>query len=171
MARTHLILGGSRSGKSRIAEQLAAQRAPVTYVATAEATDEEMADRIRQHQARRPPDWTTRETADVGATIVTCGSSGTILVDSVTLWISRLLLAAPVRNDITIPRQVEQAIDAARQVAADVIFVSDEVGSGIVPENPVARLFRDVLGEANQRLAEAADTVTFCVAGIGVRIK
>ena len=172
MARTHLVIGAARSGKSRLAEALAAQRPPVVYLATAQPGDDEMRERIRLHRERRAAAWTTIETPrDVADAIAAHGTDGTILVECVTLWISNHLLATPQPDAAEIRRHVDTAIAAARSVAADVVWVTNEVGSGIVPDNPLARHFRDVLGETNQRLAAAADTVTLSVAGIGVKLK
>lgn len=173
MARMHLVLGGARSGKSKLAEQLASEHPPVVYLATAEAGDAEMQQRIRRHRQRRPPDWRTVEVPlDLAAAIATHGQDeGTLLIECVTLWLSNLLLSKPRPTDDQIRRHVADAIEACRRATADCVWVSNEVGAGIVPENPLAREFRDRLGETNQTLAAAADLVTLCVAGIAMKLK
>ena len=168
-----LDFGGARFGKSKLAERLASQRSPVISVATAEARDAEMAVRIGQHRRRRSPDWrTVEEPLDLAAAIDANGqSTGTLLVECVTLWLSNLLLHDPRPPTEQIRRSVDGTIAAARRATADVVWVSNEVGSGIVPDNPLAREFRDLLGEVNQQLAAASDHVTLCVAGIASKLK
>ncbi len=169
----HLVIGGARSGKSRLAERIAAEYPPVVYVATAEPRDEEMTDRIGRHRERRPADWRTIEVPrDLAAAIASHGTTaGTMLIECVTLWVSNVLLESPRPSATEILQQVNAAIDAARRATADFVWVTNEVGSGIVPENALAREFRDVLGEANERLAAAADHVLLCVAGIALKLK
>ena len=173
MGRTFLVLGGARSGKSQFAEQLAVQNPPVTYLATAAAGDQEMRDRIEQHRQRRPLEWRTIEVPlDLPPAVAMHGaSSGTILVECVTLWVSNLLLAERRPDAAAIRQRVADSIQAARGAKADVVWVSNEVGAGIVPDNALAREFRDRLGEANQSLAATADGVYFCVAGIATKLK
>ena len=184
-ARAILILGGARSGKSTFAERLAQDLGePILFVATAEALDEEMADRIATHQASRPASWITLEApTNVGdgirkmAHLAPC----TILLDCVTLLVSNLLLgqgndAASERIDAaTVKHGVECELDdplcVAREREANLVMVSNEVGLGLVPEYPQGRVYRDVLGRANQRLAAAADDVYLLVAGIPVVVK
>lgn len=164
MSRT-LVLGGSRSGKSAFAESLLASAPAVEYVATASARpdDAEWAARIAAHQARRPPHWSTLETGDVAGVLRQAGAP--VLVDSVTLWLSALL------NAPDHAQRVDELCSAWRATARDVVAVSDEVGSGVVPGSEVGRQFRDALGGLNQRLAAAADHVHLVVAGLPLRLK
>jgi adenosylcobinamide kinase/adenosylcobinamide-phosphate guanylyltransferase len=177
MSETILVLGGSRSGKSRLAARLAGERSPVTFVATAvvDPGDPEMAARVARHRAERPGDWTTLEVArdleTVLPNLVTGG--GSVLIDCVTLWLTNLVLGlggGPALEDDAILAALGRASELARG-RARVIWVSNEVGSGVVPQNALARRFADLQGLANQLLAAAADTVHFCVAGLSVRLK
>jgi adenosylcobinamide kinase / adenosylcobinamide-phosphate guanylyltransferase len=177
MGETVLILGGARSGKSGLAERLAEEFAPVSYVATAtvEADDAEFRSRIDQHRARRPKEWTTHEVPrDVeGALPGLAAREGSVVIDCATLWISNLMLGrggGPAWTDQAILAAVERAAEASRG-RARVIWVSNEVGSGVVSENALARRFADLQGWANQRLASACDQVHFCVAGLSIRLK
>jgi adenosylcobinamide kinase/adenosylcobinamide-phosphate guanylyltransferase len=170
-----LVLGGVRSGKSRWAEHLAGLSPPVTYVATAQVGDEEMARRIAVHRHRRPAAWQTIEAPwGLETTLARTEDEGTVLIDCLTLWITNRLvgLADHAAED---DRAIEQAIDdLARALAAPgcrVVVVSGEVGCGIMPINAVARRFGDLVGLANQRLAEVATEVYWCVAGLPQRIK
>jgi adenosyl cobinamide kinase/adenosyl cobinamide phosphate guanylyltransferase len=162
-----LVLGGARSGKSRYAERLIAARPPPwVYLATAEPGDEEMRARIAAHRARRGPQWKTIEAPhDVAATIVTCQPMP-VLVDCMTLWLSNMMLAgADIEAEIG---ALERALDAA---TAPVVLVANEVGGGIVPDNPLGRKFRDLQGMLNQRIAARADRVVLMVAGLPLAIK
>jgi len=178
-----LIVGGVRSGKSRLAEQLAAAWPPVTYIATALAGDAEMARRIALHRQRRPANWATvEEPWDLPRLLVDLdkqtnrqkGAAGCVLVDCLTMWLSNLLTGLPGRpgrEDVGILAEVDSLTEAVRHKAGGVVVVSHEVGCGILPANALARRFGDLLGEANQRLAAAAGEVHACVAGIPVRLK
>jgi adenosyl cobinamide kinase/adenosyl cobinamide phosphate guanylyltransferase len=174
-----LVVGGARSGKSRLAEQLAAAHPAVTYLATAQAGDEEMARRIALHRRRRAqqvPSWRTLEEPwDVAAAVATQSAAGQcVLLECLTLWVTNLILGLPGRpalDDASIGREVERLIEAASSGTGRLIVVSNEVGCGIVSNSPLARRFADLLGEANQRLAGAAAEVYACVAGIPLRIK
>ena len=162
-----LVLGGARSGKSRFAEGLLARHAPPwLYVATAEAGDAKMVTRIAAHKARRGPDWMTREAPrDLAGALAEPGDRP-VLVDCLTLWLSNLMLAdAAVEAEIA---RLEQALEQAR---APVVLVANEVGSGIVPDNALARRFRDLQGQLNQRLAARADRVVLVVAGLPLFVK
>ncbi len=177
MGETILILGGTRSGKSRLAERLAQERAPVIFLATAtvDPGDQEMLARIGCHQAGRPVGWTTVEIPrDLeGALPALVAQGGTVVIDCVTLWISNLMLGlggGAALEDEAILAAVSRAARAARGLAR-VIWVSNEVGSGIVPTNPLARRFTDLQGVANQRLAAECDVVHLCVAGLSMRLK
>ena len=151
-----LVLGGARSGKSAVAERLAARLAePITYVATATITDDEFAARIARHRDRRPSEWTTIEAGEhLVATVRE--TNGTVLIDALGPWVAA--------ND-------DFAVDADALVAAltsrsgDSVIVSEEVGLGVHPSTEVGRAFRDVLGDVNRAVAEVADEVLLVVAG------
>jgi adenosylcobinamide kinase/adenosylcobinamide-phosphate guanylyltransferase len=178
MGQLTLVLGGVRSGKSRIAEQLAAASPPVTYLATAQAGDEEMTRRIARHQQRRgrytPPWQTVEEPWDVVPAVATHAAEGCILLECLTLWLTNLLVGLPGRpgrSDEEILAEVTALAEAVPAGRARLIVVSNEVGFGILPANALARRFGDLLGEANQRLAAAATEVYACLAGLPLRIK
>lgn len=164
-----LVLGGARSGKSAHAETLieAHGGAPV-YVATAEAGDDEMAERIAAHRARRGQGWTTVEApielADAVRTQARAGNA--VLVDCLTIWLSNLLFAA---RDVE--ADMADLMAALGEAQGPVVLVSNEVGLGIVPENALARAFRDHAGRLNQRAAEAADQVVLVTAGLPMTLK
>jgi adenosylcobinamide kinase / adenosylcobinamide-phosphate guanylyltransferase len=162
-----LVLGGARSGKSRYAESLiAALPPPWAYVATAEAGDDEMAERIKAHRERRGGAWRTIEAPrDLAAALAQCGTMPA-LVDCLTLWLSNLLLAGANVEDET--ARLEEVLGAA---GAPVILVANEVGAGIVPDNPLGRRFRDLQGVLNQRMAARADRVVLMVAGLPLAVK
>jgi adenosylcobinamide kinase / adenosylcobinamide-phosphate guanylyltransferase len=177
MGETILVLGGSRSGKSRLAGRLADERGPVTFVATAtvDPADPEMVARVARHRADRPARWTTREVPrDLEAILPSLvANGGSVLIDCVTLWLSNLMLGlggGPALGETAILETVDRVAEAARGEAR-VIWVSNEVGSGVVPSNALARQFADVQGLANQRLAAACDAVHLCVAGLSMRWK
>ena len=166
-----LITGGARSGKSRYAEErtlLFGSRR--LYVATAEAKDEEMARRIKEHKLRRGSDWLTVE-EPVELCSVLLAQRGRIdaaLVDCLTLWLSNLLLR---ENDVSMERRVADLLETLPRLDFHVIFVTNEVGSAIVPDNALARDFRDLAGSVNQRLAARANEVVLMVAGIPMLLK
>jgi adenosylcobinamide kinase / adenosylcobinamide-phosphate guanylyltransferase len=163
-----LVLGGARSGKSRHAESLiAALPPPWIYLATAAAGDAEMAERITLHRARRGKDWQTIEAPhDLAAALTGAASNAPLLVDCLTLWLSNLMLAeADVEAETA---HLETALASRR---APVILVSNEVGAGIVPDNALARRFRDLQGRLNQRMAARADRVVLMVAGLPLVVK
>ena len=161
------MLGGARSGKSRYAESLiTALPAPWAYVATAEAGDEEMAARIIAHRARRSADWRTLEAPrDLAAALAACEKMP-VLIDCLTLWLSNLMLA-----EADIDAEVERLETALGAIAAPVVMVANEVGSGIVPDHPLGRRFRDLQGSLNQRLATGANRVVLTVAGLPLALK
>ncbi|MDQ3811091.1 MAG: bifunctional adenosylcobinamide kinase/adenosylcobinamide-phosphate guanylyltransferase [Chloroflexota bacterium] len=165
--RRVLVLGGARSGKSAFAERQAAESgAPVLYVATATALDEEMAARIRAHQARRPSDWRTLDAPTVLPN--DAGGARTVVVEDLTLLLFNLMQQdAPAGAEREAMAQVERVCS----VSASVIIVSNEVGMGIVPAVPLGRLFRDALGRVNQRAAERMDEVYVLFAGLPLRLK
>jgi adenosylcobinamide kinase/adenosylcobinamide-phosphate guanylyltransferase len=178
MAQLTLVVGGVRSGKSRFAEQLAAAHPPVIYLATAQAGDAEMARRIAEHQQRRANQasgWgTVEEPWDVVSAVRAEPTAGCVLLECLTLWLTNRLSGSPGRpeaDDATIRAEVAALAEVGQTVRARVVVVSNETGCGIIPANPLARRFGDLLGEANQKLAQAAAEVYWCVAGIPVRIK
>ncbi|HSV30245.1 MAG TPA: bifunctional adenosylcobinamide kinase/adenosylcobinamide-phosphate guanylyltransferase [Candidatus Omnitrophota bacterium] len=161
---TILVLGGARSGKSTYAEGLLAGR-PALYLATGQAFDGEMAERIRLHQGRRGPEWATvEEPLDIAALID--GADRPVLVDCLTLWISNLMHAG---------RDVDHACGELCEVlaaaAGPVVLVSNEVGLGLVPDNALARAFRDHQGRVNQRVAATCRRVAFVAAGLPLILK
>jgi adenosylcobinamide kinase/adenosylcobinamide-phosphate guanylyltransferase len=163
------VLGGARSGKSRYAQARAEELARARiFVATAEAYDDEMRDRIARHRADRAQGWDTVE-APIDLAGAVSGHSrpdNVLLVDCLTLWTSNLLLA---EHDI--PAATEALIAALRQAPGQVILVANEVGLGIVPDNALARRFRDAAGTINQQVAAAADEVVFIAAGLPLKLK
>jgi len=164
-----LVLGGARSGKSCYAEALAeGQPRDCLYIATGEAGDAEMAERIRVHRARRGPRWRTIEAPlDLpGALQQAAASDGAILVDCLTLWLANLM--ASIRP---IDEETERLLAALRKPHLPVLLVANEVGLGIVPENALARAFRDHAGRLNQAVAAMADSVVLMVAGIPMAVK
>jgi adenosylcobinamide kinase / adenosylcobinamide-phosphate guanylyltransferase len=169
VSKLTLVLGGARSGKSRYAESLImAQPPPWTYVATAQAGDEEMAERIKLHRQRRAAAWRTVEAPrDLGAALAACGTTP-VLVDCLTLWLSNLMLAgADVAAEID---RLQRSLTGAA-APAPVVVVANEVGQGIVPDNPLGRRFRDWQGLLNQRVAAGADRVVLMVAGLPLLVK
>jgi len=163
-----LVLGGARSGKSRHAEQLIeAHPAPWTYIATAQAWDDEMRERISLHRARRPQGWTTVDAPIALPDAIRNADSGqAILVDCLTLWLTNVMLS---EADVVAAR--EDLLAACRAVASPLVLVSSEVGFGIVPDNALARRFRDELGTLNQALAREAAHVVLTVAGLPLKVK
>lgn len=166
---TTLVLGGARSGKSRLGERLVRDHAgPTTpvYLATAEAFDSEMQLRIEQHKADRGHDWITVEAPrDLPDQLEACGEQP-VLVDCLTLWLSNLMLA-----DIAPDAEIANLIDVLAERTAPTVLVSNEVGLGLVPETPLGRHFRDWQGLANQRVALCADCVLFVAAGLPLVMK
>jgi adenosylcobinamide kinase/adenosylcobinamide-phosphate guanylyltransferase len=163
-----LILGGARSGKSRHAERLIAEYAPPwTYIATAEALDDEMRQRIAGHQARRDSRWQMVEAPhELAHAVRNVPADRPLLIDCLTLWLSNRLLA-----DADPGQEVGALLDALATRPAATIIVSNEVGLGIVPDNALARRFRDAAGIANQRIAARADRVEFIATGLALRLK
>ncbi|MFI5014121.1 MAG: bifunctional adenosylcobinamide kinase/adenosylcobinamide-phosphate guanylyltransferase [Hyphomicrobiales bacterium] len=169
LQRLTLVLGGARSGKSRQAEALVTSVPPPwRYVATAQALDEEMRERIALHRQRRGAGWETHEApVDLAEAVERLGrEAAPILVDCLTLWLTNLMIGG---HDMAAAcAKLEAALDAAR---APIVLVANEVGLGIVPENALARRFRDEAGRLNQRLAARADRVLFMVAGLAMQAK
>ncbi len=185
MGALHLVTGGARSGKSRFAERLAAAEAergrPVLYVATMEPGDEELAARVARHRAERPAGWRTIEAPlHPAAALGEAPDEACVLLDCASLWVSNLLLAelgvgepAPAQIASAVAAAIERHVDAALdELLAAVasrpgptIAVSNEVGGGVVPPSALGRLYRDLLGGANQRLSAAAERAWLLVAG------
>ncbi|MCP3369490.1 bifunctional adenosylcobinamide kinase/adenosylcobinamide-phosphate guanylyltransferase [Bradyrhizobium cajani] len=163
-----LITGGARSGKSKRAEmRVRAFPGRPVYVATAEALDAEMEARIAGHRARRGTDWIEREVPlDLGEVLVASDGGGARLVDCLTLWLSNLMHA-----ERDWEREVSALAAALPRLKSPVVFVTNEVGLGIVPDNALARSFRDAAGIMNQIIAGVADEVEFVVAGLPMKLK
>jgi len=171
-SRLVLVTGGARSGKSRFAERRLGELAPAgpwRYVATAEAIDDEMRARIAHHRARRGELWRTVEAPRALADALRAPAEAAVLVDCVTIWLSNLMLDGAA--DDALLAAADEAAAAARAAAVPVVFVTNEVGAGIVPENALARRFRDVAGWVNQRLASACDEVFLVAAGLPLRLR
>lgn len=177
-----LVLGGTRSGKSKFAEHLANQnRNKVLYIATANVYDDEMADRVKKHQARRPKQWITKEEPIFLKKLIEDISEDydTILLDCLTIWLSNLLLDEDfIKSNLSLKekescvlREVSNLAEACLKIRSNIIVVSNEVGLGIVPEYPLGRLFRDVAGAANQIFAQQASRVYFIAAGLPLTLK
>jgi adenosylcobinamide kinase/adenosylcobinamide-phosphate guanylyltransferase len=182
--RMTLILGGARSGKSSYAQAMAEHRArhpagaKVLFVATAVAFDDEMRARIIKHQAERPAGWRTLEAPHaVGAAIRAIAEPVDILViDCLTLLANNVIFALPDPENAddaqaALDAEIDSLLAAYAQSTAEWIIVSNEVGLGLVPPYPLGRVYRDILGRTNQRLAQAADRVLFMVAGLPMTVK
>ena len=162
------FIGGARSGKSISAEKytLSLSQNPI-YMATCEISDEEMERRVKRHQDRRDNNWTTiLAPLDVSDEIIKLGAKEPILIDCLTLWLSNHLL----RNN-NLEKKVDELTNTLKNSKADIVLVSNEVGTGIVPDNALARGFRDNAGFMNQKIASVSDEVYWVVAGIPTRIK
>src|SRR4051794_12541028 len=169
LPRLTLVLGGARSGKSRHAEALVtANASPWIYVATAQAFDDEMTERIAQHRARRADGWQTLETThDLAGLVRSHGDANTpILIDCLTLWLSNVMLA-----DMDAQAACAELTDALAAARGPIVAVSNEVGLGIVPDNALARAFRDAQGRLNQQIAALADRVILMAAGLPLTLK
>ena len=170
--RIIFITGGARSGKSRFAEELARQfQGSRAYLATAQALDEEMAERISRHQKNRAADWQTlEEPLNAPDRIEAEGNRfDLILLDCLTLWVSNLMMTG--RKEEEILGEGDRLVQACRGARGSIILVGNEVGLGIVPDNAQARMFRDLSGLIQQKVAREADEVYFLVSGIAQRIK
>ncbi|GJE17795.1 bifunctional adenosylcobinamide kinase/adenosylcobinamide-phosphate guanylyltransferase [Methylobacterium marchantiae] len=164
--RLTLVLGGARSGKSLHAERLIEScPAPWLYLATAQAWDDEMRERIALHRSRRSAGWITRD-VPVDLAEAVAASTGPVLVDCLTLWLTNLILSEADSEVAT-----AALIEAFDRTPGPVVLVGNEVGLGIVPDNALARRFRDAAGRLHQRLAARADHVVFMVAGLPMIVK
>ena len=179
MGRLTLILGGARSGKSSYAQSLAEETGKaVTFLATAQALDEEMSARIQKHRAERPVHWETLEAPLEIASHARQITSEVVVLDCITLLVNNLLMRF-VKDDLVdempftqaVQKEVNELIRNIREQKQDWMLISNEVGLGLVPPYQMGRVYRDVLGWANQRLAREADKVIFMVAGIPTVIK
>jgi adenosylcobinamide kinase/adenosylcobinamide-phosphate guanylyltransferase len=170
MGRLIFITGGARSGKSAFAQKLANRLSKkVTYIATAQARDKEMELKIKFHRKNRPPHWKTIEREKGIAEILpqVAKKSKVILLDCLTILISNLLLNG--RKNIL--KEIRQLVNKTKKIEATVLIVSNEVGMSIVPDNKLARRFRDIAGRANQIVAQVADEVYLVIAGIPVKLE
>jgi len=179
MGRLVLILGGARSGKSSYAQSLAdATGNSVTFIATAQALDDEMSARIQKHRAERSANWETLEIPLGITTHVKQIKSDVVILDCITLLVTNLLMQF-VKDDLVdempfmqaVQKEVEELIVMVREQKQDWLIISNEVGLGLVPPYQMGRVYRDWLGWANQRLAREADKVIFMVAGIPTIVK
>jgi adenosylcobinamide kinase / adenosylcobinamide-phosphate guanylyltransferase len=183
VGRLTLITGGARAGKTRFALTLAREHpGPVTYLATAEAGDAEMAARISRHRAERPAHWSTIEAPlDPVVALFTHPRHGLVLLDCLTLWTSNLLLDALPRGEFTTAEgeaalwtaveAVGRLLDWQSDMGVDLVAVTNEVGLGVVPETALGRLYRDALGRVNQVVARRADAVYLVVSGLAVDLR
>ena len=170
--KTHLILGGARAGKTKFAQNLALKlskdrKKPPIYIATAQALDPEMEERIKIHKTDRGEAFQTKEyPLNLSEPLLSASSKDILLVDCLTLFVSNLLCAEKFDES-----QITSFLNAIKRTKAQLIIVSNETGMGIVPDNKLTRDFRDISGNLNQKVAQMADKVTLMVAGIPVKIK
>jgi adenosylcobinamide kinase/adenosylcobinamide-phosphate guanylyltransferase len=178
MAHIILVTGGGRSGKSAHALEIAQRLdGPRAFVATCPALDDEMRDRIQKHRrARQQAGWRTiEETVDLPAALARAGDCRVVLVDCLTLWVNNLLYEAEqagrAMEESDVQEQCEAALRACAPLAGTVIFVTNEVGWGIIPDNALARRFRDLSGRCNAVMAAGADEVVLVVCGLPIHLK
>lgn len=158
-----LLIGGARSGKSQLALKLGEQREPVVFLATGEPGDEEMRDRIERHRRDRPAGWrTVEEPLRLRAALDEIGAEPTVVVDCLSLWVANLLEAA---SRAEIEEEAHAAAETASRRRGLTIAVTNEVGLGLVPTNPLGRSYRDLLGRTNAIWADAAEQALLVVAG------
>ena len=168
------LVGGARSGKSTLAVQVGERSGcPVHFIATAEAFDDDLRDRINRHRAERPPSWTTAEVpVELAAAIANAPADAFVIVDCLTVWLANLFIHVPDPE-----RRAEQGVDVVAALGqrsartSPVVVVSNEVGMGIHPDTPMGREYRDELGRLNQLVAAAADTSLLMVAGRAIRLE
>ncbi|WP_039019515.1 bifunctional adenosylcobinamide kinase/adenosylcobinamide-phosphate guanylyltransferase [Halocynthiibacter namhaensis] len=168
MSKIIFVTGGARSGKSAISEQKTLALADhAIYIATAEVRDDEMSDRVALHQARRGPEWTTiSEPIDLAGTLTKTDGDAPRLVDCLTLWLTNVML-----GEMDWAAETDHLLRTLDTLRSPVVFVSNEVGLGIVPDNKLARQFRDAAGLLNQRIAARSDEVSLVVSGIEMKVK
>jgi len=167
-ARLILVTGGARAGKSAFAQRRAQALggSGVSFIATAEVLDEEMQSRILRHQRERPQDWETLEEPLTVPTALQTARHPVVVLDCLTLWVSNLMMA-----EKEVLPQIENLLAICAETDKTLLVVTNEVGMGIVPDNVLARQYRDLLGAANRRIAEQAEAVYLLVSGIPVKIK
>jgi len=168
-----LVTGGCRSGKSAYAMSLIEQAPAKLYVATARATDDEMAERIRRHQADRGPAWrTVEERVELAAALTReARPDEPIVVDCLTTWVANLMVEDESCAESLVLKHVDRLVDAMAGLENRVIFIANEVGTGVVPPYPLGREFRDLAGHVNQRVGRAVDQIILMVAGYPVPVK
>jgi adenosylcobinamide kinase/adenosylcobinamide-phosphate guanylyltransferase len=169
MGKIIFITGGARSGKSSLAlEKAAKHEGQKAYVATAQALDSEMKERIDRHRKERGSDWDTfEEPNDVAQALVPLGRVyDVIIIDCLTIWLSNIMF-----SEGEVDGEIEGLMDALKKLKTNVFLVSNEVGMGIVPDNETARIFRDMAGTLNQKVADMADEAYLVVSGISMKIK
>ena len=175
MGELTFVTGGARSGKSSFAERLASTTGdPVLYIATLEPLDDEMRDRIARHREQRPEDWRTLEAPRaLASAFAEIPGDTTVLIDCLSLWVSNRLLAlgdepepeAAAKLETELDEELDRLLETARTRPAPTVVVSNEVGGGVVPPTALGRVYRDLLGRANQRVSLAADRAWLLVAG------
>jgi adenosyl cobinamide kinase/adenosyl cobinamide phosphate guanylyltransferase len=175
-SRLILVLGGARAGKSSYALQLAAERelvsgSKVCFIATAQGLDEDMATRIDRHRCERPSEWLTIEEPYQIDEALRQTSAKTVIVDCLTLLVSNWLLRDELKCEPKLNQLIGSSISTAKARDQTIICVSNEVGLGLVPDTPMGRRYRDLLGRVNQQVAQSADEVYLLVAGLPVRLK
>ncbi len=163
-----LVLGGQRSGKSAYAESLIGNELDAVYLATGQALDAEMSERVARHQARRGTNWiTVEEPLDIAKALEGINQEGRpVLIDSLAMWVANLLGA-----DLDVEITTLALVQALKKITSPLVIVSDEAGLGVIPDNALARNFLDDLGAANQAVAARADRVIFVAAGLPMVLK
>lgn len=171
MGKLTLVLGGTRSGKSRYAVELAKPHRRVAFIATCQARDREMRERVQKHRRERPPEWATfEEPLEVSSLIKKIRKDFQIVVlDCLTLLVSSFMLEGFKEDEIQ--KKIQQLLGVIGTSRCQYILISNEVGSGVVPANRLARKFRDIAGAVNQWVAQQADTVILMTAGLPTEIK
>ena len=171
MGKLTLVLGGTRSGKSRYAIELAKSHRKVAFIATCQARDREMRERVQKHRRERPPDWKTfEEPLEVSSLIRKIHKDFQVVVlDCLTLLVSNFMLAG--FKEDKIQKKIQQLLGSIETSRCKWILISNEVGSGVVPTNRLARRFRDIAGAVNQWVAEQSDRVIFMVSGLPLTVK